>query len=450
MIRENDLTTFFLTQYLDPDYWFVTDPAFFISLNNKDLKGITDVLLRLLVARGWQVEECYSIIHDEDVRNKWDENIQAMTTAYKDPHIHMAVKFKAKANKGATIGEIARVLGVEAQYVERPKAGRYSWDNQLAYLVHAKDVDKHAYKPEAVYTALGKDYVGVYHESFKRWEKGAARKANKESKIDVDWLERKILEGEVFRPQVFLTDEYYYIYAANKRRIDDAFDAYGQRKMYKAVKALQNGEFDVKVYYVMGKPGSGKTLFANGLIDKALSEAEKRGERWQVCKTASTNPVDDYNGEEILLMDDVRGTTMRADDWLKLLDPHNISPSSARYHNKVIASKVIIITATMQPYEFFYYSKGVGSGQAQEEAVDQFLRRLAGIVEVIDYDQIILNRSLKDGQNHQYLVGTGKIGDCTTVKTLDSEITIQPDGNVVGCNVEELQDYIVGEVFDVR
>jgi len=80
---------------------------------------------------------------------------------------------------------------------------------------------------------------------------------------------------------------------------------------------------------------------------------------------------DEVNGEEILLLDDVRGDSLTASDWLKVLDPYNISPVSARYQNKIGAAKIIIITSSKHPLTFFYYTKG----NAYED-LSQYVRRI--------------------------------------------------------------------------
>lgn len=467
--KQTDLTTFHLTQFLNPKFWTFGDSlndAFkeaFAKALEENPEAIPYNLCNLLNSvSAWEVEECYAIIHNEDSREAWDSDLMKMVIEPKEPHIHMAVKFKKDKNTGATIEQIAKILGVEPQYIEKPKPGRYSWDNSLAYLVHAKDLEKHQYKPEEVITVIGKPYTAIYHESIERWNKGAIKKQNKRLNEDIDWIEHSILIGELTKSEILLTDEYYKLYALNKRRIDDAFDTYGQRKMYKAIRDLQNGVFQTKVFYIMGKPGTGKSTFAKNFAEKIQKqEFEKSGERWTICQTASTNPVDDYQGEEIVIMDDVRGTTMRADDWLKLLDPWNISPSSARYRNKVVAARCIIITATIPPYEFFYYSKGVGQGTAQEEAVDQFLRRLAAIVEIIDIDQINVKRALTTPETIKHLIpydnpslrkdveAMKEYGiDLNTMKELSSNMEIVEDEKYKDASSDFIQTELAKEVIE--
>ena len=390
-----DLKSFSLTQFLNKDYWLIQDIGFTKALEDKDLIAITKAIVERLESNGWGVEEAYSIIHDKDTREVWSETGHCLVEDYKDAHIHMSVSFKKGQNIDANVVTIGSAIGVESQYVEKPKPGMYSWDNQLSYLVHAKDLDKFQYTPYDVYTYKGKDYESIYQESIARWERGAIKKTNKKAKEDIDFIESEILQGRMTKSQILLTDEYYQVYALNKRRIDDAFDTHGQRKMYKALQMLENGEFKVTVHYITGPAGTGKTMFANDLINDIKRQAkEATGEDWTVCKTASTNPVDDYQGEEMLLMDDVRGSSMRADDWLKLLDPYNISPSGARYRNKVVSARTIIITATIHPTAFFYMARenNTYGGNGYGEAVDQFLRRLHSVVKIHDINSCTIER----------------------------------------------------------
>ena len=240
--RLSNLTTFALTQFLNKDYWLIEDIGFDKALEDKDLIAITDIIAKRLESNGWGVEEAYSIIHDKDTREVWSETGHCLVEDYKDAHIHMSVSFKKGQNIDANVVTIGSAIGVESQYIEKPKPGRYSWDNQLSYLVHAKDLDKFKYAPYDVYTCKGKDYKAIYQESIARWERGAIKKTNKKAKEDIDFIESEILQGRMTKSQILLTDEYYQVYALNKRRIDDAFDTYGQRKMYKALQMLENGD----------------------------------------------------------------------------------------------------------------------------------------------------------------------------------------------------------------
>jgi len=79
--------------------------------------------------------------------------------------------------------------------------------------------------------------------------------------------------------------------------------------------------------------------------------------------------LQDYKGEDILLLDDLRDTTFDYTDLLKILDNHTKSTSRSRYHNKAFVGDTIIITST-QPLENWYFDDTV-------ECKQQLKRRLS-------------------------------------------------------------------------
>lgn len=383
--KEAALRCFALAQMLEDDYWNWTDKEK-AELAGARATGHIDRVMATITARlnaaGLEVAEAYGILHDKDVREVWDETACATVLEPKNLHIHAAFRFKD--DKGGTLDKIADVVGLEPQYIEKAGRGKFGWDNLLSYLIHAKDEDKHQYKPDEV-VSLGQSYQEIYKARKLDWDKGRAKKSVARAEEGIDELEAKILSGQVTKSQVILTDSYYSVYCHYKRRCDDAFEIYGERRAYKTIQALQAGEFRLSVFFITGQAGAGKTRFAKSFADMLMRKSAQEGEAWRLCQTAATNPMDDYQGEEILLMDDVRGGSLSASDWLKLLDPYNISPASARYRNKVPACRCIIITSSKEPLEFFYYCKQIGGDRS--EALDQFMRRIQSTVQVIRADE---------------------------------------------------------------
>lgn len=378
--EEADLKCCSITQGLQPKYWDWTDDEL-KAISSSDVEAITAVIKKRLEDGGCEIDEMYAIIHDKDTHMKWDEPSSQYVIERKADHIHCDVKF----TKGATKSSIVTMLGLEPQFVEKAGRGKYAYDNMLSYLIHIKYPDKYQYEPNEVLTVCGRPYTEIYRERKPEWEKGRAKIEAEKNKADIDWLESMILEGQVTISQVMLTDEYYKVYSRNKRRCDDAFDTYGTRRVYRTMQALENGEFKLSVFFFVGESGSGKTRSAKMFIDRLIKASADKGDAWRLCSTASSNPMDDYHGEEILFMDDLRGVAMSASDWLKLLDPYNNSPASARYHNKIAACRVIVITSTKEPVDFFYYCKQMGGGN-RSEALDQFMRRIESKVHVIKAD----------------------------------------------------------------
>lgn len=371
--KEADLRCCAITQALVKDYWN-WDADELDAIVNGDVQAITQIIAARLTNAGMAIEEMYAIKHDKDTQIGWDDIDMKTVVEYKTNHIHCVVKFMD--GKGSILQNIAAAVGLEPQFIEKAGKGKYGYDNLLSYLIHIKYTDKYQYEPGEVFTFKGKPYMLVYELQKELWIKGRSKIQSDKGRADIDWLETMILQGEVVRSQVILTDEYFEIYSRNKRRCDDAFDTYGERRAYKTMQAMENGEFKTSVLFVTGRSHSGKSYFTDYLV-KSLKESSKAkfGEAWSSCSVASSNPFDDYNGEEILVMDDLRGASLTASDWLKLLDPDRVNIGGARYRNKRMACRAIIINSEKDVLEFFYFLKNSGGGD-RSEAMDQFFRRI--------------------------------------------------------------------------
>lgn len=380
--KEANLKNFGLTQFLEKEYWDWGEASKIVE--NGTLKDIgTEIIRRIEISNPDSLEEFYLIRHNKDMRKKWDDSISNYVLDAKMPHIHCVGRFKK--GKEMTLSAIALAVGVESQYVEKPKSGRYSYDNMLAYLIHAKDTSKAEYEPKEVVTLRGEPYQEIYNSRREAWISGRAKVTKERAKLGADGLEESILNGEVTRQQVLLTDEFFEIYSRNSIQMDRAFDIYAERKAYKTIRAMENGEFLLTVFFIYGKSRSGKSYFTDELVKRIKKSREEMGDKWTATDAAASNPVDDYRGEEILILDDLRGVAMTSSDWLKLLDPERIGRSSARYKNKLVASRVVIINSTKTPLEYFYYVKQVGGGD-RSEAMDQFFARILKLIKVIKLD----------------------------------------------------------------
>ena len=368
--KEALLTSVSITQYFDPKYWKngwneeLIKSANIEKILEEIVKRVSDVAT---------VFEAYAIKHDKDTSLVFDSVTSSITSKLKEPHIHALLKFE----KGATLTDLAVKIGLEPQYLEKAKSGRYGYDNLLAYLIHAKDKDKYQYSPDEVITLTGKNYLEVYHERHVSWLKGKAKKEVKQTYKDIDLLIDNILNENITKQEILLNKKYHTLYTVHRVRINDAIRTVGEIKSAKVKYELEHKEFKKTVIFIYGKSGLGKSTFAKELTKDIVQLAKLNGQKWQSVLTAGTNMFDEVNGEEILLLDDVRGDSLTASDWLKVLDPYSISPVSARYQNKTAASKVIIITSSKHPLTFFYHTKG-----NFQEDLSQYVRRIEQLVTV--------------------------------------------------------------------
>lgn len=406
--REAKISHTMLTQDFDIKHWN-WDNDDMQAVQNQDEKAMGEIIRRKLEDKGIKVKALYAVKHTKDTKMGWDEDVQQQVIVYKSNHGHWV----AVLDTPAFIADIASAVGLEPQFVEKPKTGRYSCDNMLSYLIHIKDSSKYQYAPEDVTTIVGDNYMGIYAERKEAWEKARAKKQSQEAKKDIEWLEAMILTGEIKKPQVLLTDEYFAIYAMNKRRCEDAFDTYAERKIYKTIQLMEAGAFKVSVFFITGQPGAGKSFFTDQLAKSLQEQAKEHGEDWEICSVAASNPFDEYRGEEILVMDDLRGMSLTASDWLKLLDPDRVNTGTARYRNKRMACRTIIINSEKDLVEFFFYMKGMGSAGSQE-AMDQFFRRIMARAVVYCYG---------DG-SRRVLIGNRTKTEPYAVKVADTQMSV--------------------------
>ncbi|AZQ41738.1 Rep family protein [Streptococcus periodonticum] len=407
--KEANLTAIMLVQQLEEEYWLSDDYKSVIQkAKDGNCRPLLEMIIQKLEEHDIIAKEAYIIKHDKDKVTIWNPDKMKNEINDKEEHVHALLKFE----KGASLKKIALAIGVEPQYLERLKSGRYGYDNCLAYMVHAKDFpEKYQYSPDEVITVLGESYKSIYQRKIETWVRGRATKKAKETDLGVDWLIEKILAGEISKSNILLTDEYYAIYGQHKRRINEALDTVGERKSYQAIIDLETGNYKKSALFIMADSGVGKTKFSMELIHHLQNIAKENYDyNLSYCLTASRNAFDEYNGQELLLLDDVRGETLTVSDWLKLLDPYMISPISARYHNKMGSAKLIIITSTLLPSVFF--SQAVGN---KNEDNGQFIRRFDYQVYIPESDKFLLSVPEKneqvEGQNafpvfHSYSFST--------------------------------------------
>ncbi|WP_438838441.1 Rep family protein [Streptococcus pluranimalium] len=376
MSKSSNLTAIMLVQQLEDEQWSLwTDKSTIHKARDGNCKPLLEEIVKKFNTDGIIVEEAYGIIHDKDIISVWNPTEKKNINEAKTKHIHFLFKFE----KGASLQRLALAIKVESQYLEKLKSGRYGYDNCQAYLVHAKDESKHQYSPDEVVTVLGEDYLSLYNRKMEAWLRGRAKKEAQETNLSVDWLIAKILTGDLTKSQILLTDDYYKIYGQHKRKINEALETAGERKSFRTIAELELGNFKKTVLYINADSGVGKTQYSKKLIKLLQSIANKYGENWNYCVTASTNAFDEYNGQDILFLDDIKGDSLTVSDWLKLLDPYMISPISARYHNKMGSAKVIIITNTKEPLSFFEQAKGNNG-----EDLGQFVRRIDYLIQIED------------------------------------------------------------------
>lgn len=337
-------------QYLPgyPDHWRE-------SLEAK-LEGDSNI-------KGWAY-----ILHDQDF------NDQGEPVA---PHIHGVIDYRESRN----VSTIANYFNIPVQCVsfirQKIKRGkRYFSDigGALAYLTHRNAPDKHQYDDSEVVSKPGYDWVAI---------------RSKSEMQQAEWKSfHKVLhaieDGSIRRYNLYdyVTMQ---MYLDHKVEFENAF-AYREGLLKK------NANRQIEVIYITGESGSGKTTLAKYLC-------EKRGLSYCVSGS-SRDPVQDYNGQDCLILDDLRPQTFDLSDLLKLLDNNTASSVNSRYHDRWLEVKCIIIT-TVLSVDHFYRSLLVTG-----EPIAQFKRRCKTMIQLTNQKMFIY---AYQQQTQEYmLVGAGE------------------------------------------
>lgn len=296
-------------------------------LEHYDLKNITDIEARIKTLTN--LKSYATIIHDKDVREDGSP---------KPPHFHAIVTF-SNATKYPTI---AKAMKLPDQFVNKIQS---SVKTAQFYLVHRNDPDKYQYDTSEVVANF--DYVEFLD--------GIKPRTNRES------IAERIASGEIkhynLHRFISVVD-----YAKDKAFYNNAFEY--RRSL------LRGLDRNMKCIFITGHGGSGKTTFAKYL-------ATSKGYETYIS-SGGKNPLDNYEGQECIILDDTRSSTWVLSDFLKLTDNHTDSLVGCRYYNKSIAEcKLLIVTSVKSLDEFYEHAT-----KEDNEPKIQLLRRFEVVARV--------------------------------------------------------------------
>ena len=148
------------------------------------------------------------------------------------------------------------------------------------------------------------------------------------------------------------------LYSKKKKQINDALEFYKKT-------VLMNPKRNVLVFVIQGDSGSGKSTFAREYCKHM---------NWTYAISSSQNdPWQDYQGQDVMILDDLRASTFSIADLIKMIDPHVLSTSKSRYFNKLFLGKVIIITTNVRIQNWYE--------NVDEETRVALFRRISKILE---------------------------------------------------------------------
>lgn len=309
------------------------------------------------ICESYQVINEYAIvIHDKDVAD--DGTI-------KKSHIHCMLKFSGPL---PTEQLLNMFKGLKMSKIEKIK-GR--WCDAIAYLTHLNAPHKYQYSVSDVVANFDineavADREPSIDEYIQRCSDGEIRMFN--------------LQTEV--PAVMLVKNYALLERACKvyqsKRKDEIMD----------------GTSAIKVYFFTGKTGTGKTTLAKQFCkDHKLS---------LYISSSNNDPLQDYLGQDVLVLDDARDSTFSYNDILKVLDNHTRTSIKSRYNNKFFFGKYIILTSYVGLNEW-YKNKQENDG----DKLQQFKRRISAIYQFYE-DEIQIYEQVKSDKGDFEFIMTNR------------------------------------------
>lgn len=251
------------------------------------------------------IQDYAVILHDKDVLDDG---------TLKKPHYHLMIRFKTSFETDKMLSW----FNIKSNAIEKIK-GRFA--DGLLYLTHENAPHKYQYGLEEVKSNFD-------------FNKERKQKAKKE---EVDRILQDIADGKI-RPYEFADMIPDLIYIKNERLIKIAYDKYLKKRLKDITRNIQ-------VVFIGGTTGTGKTTLA-----KMWCEDRKKS----YSITSSNNDImQDYQGEDVLILDDFRDSVFKFNDLLKILDNNVNTSIQSRYKNKFFVGDTIIITSSIDIFEWY-------------------------------------------------------------------------------------------------
>jgi len=306
----------------------------------------------------YSINDIENILNDRPIK-RWaylvhDKDIDEETGQLKEPHLHIEMHF----NSDQDISTIASWFNENENRIEKGKSKnkKYIYENMCSYLVHETPSSDGKYKYPHEDVIANFDFIQFMIEIKQGVEKA------KTKKHPIEDILQMICNNEIPRLKLknHITDMQRIRY--NK----DIELAYKIRDEKIACEVNRN----MNVVFITGKSGTGKTTLAKQF-------AMNNGFEYFVSGS-SNDPLQGYQGQECVILDDIRGSDWKINDLLKMLDNHTNSLVKSRYSNKLMNDCKLMILTSVQDIDDLYNNLK----ENESEPIEQLKRRCQTFVDI--------------------------------------------------------------------
>lgn len=315
------------------------------------------------------------ILHDKDTK---EDNV---TPA--EAHIHMMLQF----DNARSVNQVAKDIGDNP---ERLQVWKGNVENGFSYLIHATDNARHKHQYSCDEVRANFDYAELIARVSKKVKKVESITGTNKINAILDLIATGEMTVSEAKEQLSGS-----LYAKAGDKIRKAHELFLDRQADNLYKEMVENDEKVAVHWFYGQSETGKSFLAEKL-------AEEAGAYYKT--TTATDPFQFYQGENTIILDELRPEVITYSELLALLNPFSRGKVaiSSRYFNKAIACRTIFITTPYDPATFYwnYHLHTTDKGE-------QLFRRLSSVLKFdMDYiykmalNQYGIYESVETKENH--------------------------------------------------